>query len=85
MHDHGRHHGHLGYGTSGRSLRCAALLAAMPEGIWELVCHPGYNDRDLDQVTTRLRATRDVEREALLAVFATPEGELATSAPELIH
>ncbi|MEK6397836.1 MAG: ChbG/HpnK family deacetylase [Terriglobus sp.] len=42
------------------------LLDGMPEGTWELVCHPGYNDRELDQVRTRLRSTRDVERNALL-------------------
>ena len=46
-----------------------ALLRAMPPGTWELVCHPGYSDRDLDQVRTRLRASRDVERSALLAVI----------------
>jgi chitin disaccharide deacetylase len=46
-----------------------ALLDAMPSGTWELVCHPGYNDRDLDAVTTRLRATRDIERSALLDAF----------------
>jgi predicted glycoside hydrolase/deacetylase ChbG (UPF0249 family) len=45
-------------------------LAAMPEGRWELVCHPGYNDRDLDAITTRLRNTREIERTALLATFA---------------
>lgn len=52
-----------------RTLRAA--LDAMPEGTWELVCHPGYNDHDLDAVTTRLRETRNTEREALLAVFAS--------------
>lgn len=45
-------------------------LVAMPEGAWELVCHPGYNDSDLDCITTRLRSHRDVERIALLAAFA---------------
>jgi len=29
------------------------------------VTHPGYNDADLALVRTRLRASRDVEREAL--------------------
>ncbi len=43
------------------------LLDAMPPGTWELVCHPGYNDADLNRVRTRLRSTRDTEREALLA------------------
>jgi chitin disaccharide deacetylase len=45
-------------------------LNAMPTGTWELVCHPGYNDRDLDAVTTRLRVTREIERSALLDVFS---------------
>jgi len=42
------------------------LLAAMPDGTWELVCHPGYNDAALQQQNTRLLASRDVERAALL-------------------
>jgi predicted glycoside hydrolase/deacetylase ChbG (UPF0249 family) len=42
------------------------LLHNMPEGVWELVCHPGYNDADLDRITTRLRAHRQVEYAALL-------------------
>lgn len=42
------------------------LLAAMPEGTWELVTHPGYNDAALQQVRTRLLDSRDVERVALL-------------------
>ena len=36
------------------------------EGTFELCCHPGYNDSDLDRITTRLRAHRDIERNALL-------------------
>ncbi|MDE1154174.1 MAG: ChbG/HpnK family deacetylase [Acidobacteriaceae bacterium] len=59
-----------------------AMLQAMPAGTWELVCHPGYNDRDLDQVRTRLRASREIERQALLACFSHPENP---PAPELIH
>ncbi len=43
-----------------------ALLQAMPEGVWELVCHPGYNDASLGSVTTRLRAEREIEYTALL-------------------
>ena len=39
---------------------------AMPEGLWELVCHPGYNDADLDLIKTRLRAHREMEYTALL-------------------
>jgi len=42
------------------------LLDLMPEGTWELVCHPGYNDAALDAVTTRLRQHREIEFNALL-------------------
>jgi predicted glycoside hydrolase/deacetylase ChbG (UPF0249 family) len=55
------------------------LLQAMPNGTWELVCHPGYQDAALGDVQTRLRASREVEREALLEVFnsnPTPAVEL---------
>ncbi len=33
----------------------------LPEGTWEFVCHPGYNDAELDRVRTRLRASRELE------------------------
>ena len=46
----------------------SSLLLAMPEGTWELVCHPGYVDVDLESVRTRLRESREVEREALAEV-----------------
>ena len=46
-----------------------ALLAAAPVGTWELVTHPGYNDRDLAQARTRLLGSRETERQAL-AEFA---------------
>ena len=39
--------------------RC--LIANMPEGTWELVCHPGHNDDDLQGVRTRLRQSREKE------------------------
>ncbi len=45
------------------------LLQSIPEGTWELVCHPGYNDSDLDAITTRLRTERETELRALLAAF----------------
>jgi predicted glycoside hydrolase/deacetylase ChbG (UPF0249 family) len=45
-----------------------SLLHAMPEGTWELVCHPGYQDPALEQARTRLRASRETERAALLEV-----------------
>jgi predicted glycoside hydrolase/deacetylase ChbG (UPF0249 family) len=41
------------------------MLGRIGEGTWELVCHPGYNDADLSAVRTKLRESREVEREAL--------------------
>jgi chitin disaccharide deacetylase len=58
------------------------LLRAMPAGTWELVCHPGYSDRALDEARTRLRASREVERSALLAVI--PEAIKSDSGLALI-
>ncbi len=37
------------------------MIENLPEGTWELVCHPGYNDADLQAVHTRLRAAREEE------------------------
>jgi hopanoid biosynthesis associated protein HpnK len=60
------------------------ILKTMPEtGTFELVCHPGYNDRDLDRVTTRLRSHREVEMQALLS--AIPARLSQPNAPMLIH
>jgi predicted glycoside hydrolase/deacetylase ChbG (UPF0249 family) len=59
------------------------LRALPPTGTYELCCHPGYNDRDLDAVTTRLRAHRDIEREALLSEI--PKILTQPNAPQLIH
>ena len=56
------------------------LLERFPAGTWELVTHPGYNDADLAMVRTRLKASRDVEREALLALKQFPEIELISFA-----
>jgi hopanoid biosynthesis associated protein HpnK len=56
------------------------LLERLPDGTWELVTHPGYNDADLDKVRTRLRASREVERNALLAIRQFPEIELISYA-----
>jgi chitin disaccharide deacetylase len=66
----------------GETLR--EILNAMPaEGTFELVCHPGYNDSDLDRITTRLRDHRDVERKALLTEL--PRAALNPNAPQLIN
>jgi hopanoid biosynthesis associated protein HpnK len=37
------------------------LIAGLPEGTWEFVSHPGYNDADLGRVKTRLRDSREKE------------------------
>lgn len=42
-----------------------SLLRQCPEGTWELVCHPGYDDAELRQVKTTLRASRLTELQAL--------------------
>ena len=41
------------------------LVNAMPDGTWELVTHPGYNDSDLCQASTELKQSRAVELEVL--------------------
>jgi len=42
-----------------------AIAQSIPEGTWEFVCHPGYNDQDLQAASTRLRESREVELRAL--------------------
>jgi hopanoid biosynthesis associated protein HpnK len=37
------------------------MVENLPDGTWELVCHPGYNDADLREVRTRLRESREQE------------------------
>lgn len=49
-----------------------SLLRNVPAGTWELVAHPGYNDADLDRVRTRLRASREIEIDALRRIEAFP-------------
>jgi len=41
------------------------IAAIVPEGTWEFVCHPGYNDDDLKSAKTRLRASRENELRVL--------------------
>ena len=45
------------------------IVDSLPEGTWELVCHPGYNDADLANIRTRLRESRAEE----LRVLTSPE------------
>ena len=53
------------------AITLASLLPAIPDGDWELVTHPGYYDDDaLDNVRTRLRTSRETEREALTETSA---------------
>ena len=42
-----------------------AIARSIPEGTWEFVCHPGYNDEDLQAGKTRLRASRETELRVL--------------------
>ena len=57
-----------------------SILQAMPDGTWELVCHPGYRDRALEEAHTRLVASRETERSALLEVVP----EAIRKDPELL-
>ena len=59
-----------------------SIVNSLPEGTWELVCHPGYNDAELGTVRTRLRESRAVE----LQLLTSPEaGEiLARNGVQLI-
>jgi hopanoid biosynthesis associated protein HpnK len=43
------------------------ILKALPEGTWELVCHPGYSDTDLRAAGTRLTQSREIELAALIS------------------
>jgi predicted glycoside hydrolase/deacetylase ChbG (UPF0249 family) len=58
------------------------MIEGFPDGTWELVCHPGYNDAELQSVQTRLRESRVQELE-LLTSSATLE-LLARNSVELI-
>jgi len=44
------------------------LIAAMPEGTFEFVSHPGYRDETLARANTRLLESREIERNALVAI-----------------
>ena len=58
----------------------ASLLAALPEGTFELVSHPGYNDDALAHAHTRLLASRNTERLALRTLTQFPAVELVSFA-----
>jgi hopanoid biosynthesis associated protein HpnK len=42
-----------------------AIAEIIPDGTWEFVCHPGYNDDDLRSSDTRLRESREAELRVL--------------------
>jgi hopanoid biosynthesis associated protein HpnK len=44
------------------------ILQGLPEGDWELVCHPGYLDADLQRAGTRLLQSRQTELQALTSL-----------------
>jgi predicted glycoside hydrolase/deacetylase ChbG (UPF0249 family) len=47
-----------------------AIVGGLPEGTWELVCHPGHNDAELGAVRTRLRQSRAEELRVLVSAEA---------------
>ena len=59
--------GTVGIGVTGRLDQkiLVRILDALPQGTWELVCHPGYSDADLKAAGTRLTQSREVELQAL--------------------
>jgi predicted glycoside hydrolase/deacetylase ChbG (UPF0249 family) len=78
--------GTLGISATGNlnSSTLSQILAELPgSGMLELVCHPGYNNAELDRVTTRLRAHREIEMQALISVL--PNRLLRPNPPQLIH
>jgi len=77
--------GTLGVSATGNLTRTtlSQILSTLPEsGTFELVCHPGYNDADLDRIPTRLRTHREVEMQALLTIIPSMS---QPNAPKLIH
>jgi hopanoid biosynthesis associated protein HpnK len=59
-----------------------SIVNRLPEGTWELVCHPGYNDAELGSIRTRLRESRAEE----LRLLTSPEAReiLARSGVQLM-
>ncbi len=58
------------------------IAEIIPEGTWEFVCHPGYNDAELQSANTRLRESRETE----LRMLKNPEARawLSSKGIELI-
>jgi len=58
------------------------IVESLPEGTWELVCHPGYNDAELESIHTRLRESREIELRLLTS--SETRKTLARSGVQLI-
>jgi hopanoid biosynthesis associated protein HpnK len=58
------------------------MIENLPEGTWELVCHPGYNDADLQAVRTRLHESR--EQELRLLTSSSAREMLAAKGVEMV-
>src|SRR2546423_2301111 len=61
--------GVLGTGALDEQL-FTSICGCIPEGTWEFVCHPGYNDAALSGIRTRLRASREAELKILTSADA---------------
>ena len=59
-----------------------AIANTIPDGTWEFVCHPGFNDADLSTANTRLRESRETELRVL--TLPTAREILARRAIQLI-
>ncbi len=58
------------------------LIEHLPEGTWEFVSHPGYNDQELGGVNTRLRESR--EKELVILTSDSSKEVLAREQVQLI-
>ena len=50
-----------------RTVELASLLRALPQGLTEFMCHPGYCTAELRASPTRLKESREAELKALIA------------------
>ena len=66
-----------------RTRELVRLIGALPDGITELMCHPGYLGGDLRRAHTRLKESREHELEALLA--AETRAALTAAGVELVN
>ncbi len=55
-----------------------SILKFLPEGTWELVCHPAYVDAELRATRTRLIDSREVELDALRTTLSGDLGDFSS-------